>query len=271
VKTEFPDSPGVSAKLFTTNRRRPGSAVGAGNIEEVHALAIKCAYIVHPADPPANGWLEPDPAGPAVLEADALVGDAVSYESDLVPTKPEADLIVIPGGAVAVSVAVDGVVRLTQQGLADFGPAGLAWESRKEGPRPAEGGDFTAMTQALPDGFSNRWFNGYRRTRAQGAVPHLAPGARIGIRRQGVGAVYGFTLPLLRPVVSRRWYGGSGRDDPCLWHDQALTPVLDTLVTAPETHRAYAVWRVAFAPAGGAGGPAAPDQNRAVALSLAEA
>ncbi|MCX7288992.1 MAG: hypothetical protein NTW20_15990 [Rhodobacterales bacterium] len=180
----------------------------------------------------------------------------VDFESDLVPEKPEADLIVIADAPpLPISLAVNGVTQLSQAALPVKELTGLAWQDRQTNPRKAEGGDFGAMTQDLPDAFANSYFNGFRRDRRQvPAVPHLTPGDQIVLTREA-GPAYGFTLPPDTPVAVQSWFTGDGPDDPALWQSRGIPLVLDTLVIEPDRNRAYTVWRAAWPPQFDAGVP----------------
>jgi hypothetical protein len=210
-------------------------------------------------------------AGDAVTYSAAAV-TTVEYESDLVPVKPDADLIVIADTTpVPISVAINGQPRMSQEAIPTPELTGLAWEDRFVDPRRAEGGDFSAMTQALPDDFQNRYYNGYRRDRRVGAsVPYPGPGDTVSVIRDG-GELYGFTLPDDAPVVEHAWFAGSGQDDPCLWKRRRVTMNLDTLVIEPDRDHAYVVWRAAWPtdldPEGT--GPIPLGDNRRVTVLLA--
>lgn len=169
----------------------------------------------------------------------------VEYETDLVPFKPQADLIVIcDAPPLPIDIAVAGTVRMSQQALPQE-LTGLAWEDRMDTPREGEGGDFTAMTQPLPDAFQNSYYNGHRRDRRQGgSVPYPQPGQAVAITREG-GGLYAFTLPATGPGLRHEWLRG-GQDDPALWHRRGVAMALDTLVIEPDRNHAYAVWRAAW-------------------------
>lgn len=173
----------------------------------------------------------------------------VDYESDMVPLKPEADLIVIADAPpLPMALAVNGVTRLSQAALPVKELTGLAWEDRQDDLRKDEGGDFATMTQDLPDAFSNSYYNGYRRTRRQvPAIAYLTPGDQILLTRES-GPAYGFTLPPDTPVAVQGWFTGDGPDDPCLWRSRPIPMALDTLVVEPDRNRAYTVWRAAWPP-----------------------
>ena len=191
-----------------------------------------------------------------------LMVTTVDYESDLVPFKPQADLIVIcDAPPLPIDISVAGTVRMSQQALPRE-LTGLAWEDRMDTPREGEGGDFTTMTQPLPDAFQNSYYNGHRRNRRQGgSVPYPQPGQAITLTREG-GGVYAFTLPTPGPSLRHEWLAG-GQDDPALWHRRDVAMVLDTLVIEPDRNHAYAVWRAAWPVALDPGtGPLALDMNR---------
>lgn len=183
--------------------------------------------------------------GDAVTYQEVVVA-TVEYESDLVPYKPHADLIVIADAPpVPLSVAVNGTVRMSQELAVPLELTGLGWEDRFDTPREGEGGDFSALSQALPDDFENSYFNGYRRDRRQGAtVPYPNESDTVAVVRDG-GGVYGFAMPSTRPVVEHGWYVG-GEDDPCLWRHRRVVMNLDTLVIEPDRDHAYAVWRAVW-------------------------
>ena len=172
---------------------------------------------------------------------------AVEYESDVVPFKPEADLIVILDAPPnPISIAVNGTIRLSQEALPQE-LTGLGWEDRFGTPREAEGGVYVPPpSQQLPNTFNNRYFNGYRRDRRQGsAIPYPPAGAEIEILDAN-DDLYAFTLTTGAPVATHAWFKGSGDDDPCLWRRRSLDFNLDTLVIEPDRNHAYAVWRAVW-------------------------
>lgn len=174
---------------------------------------------------------------------------AVDFESDMVPVKPEADLIVVADAPpLPLALSVNGVTRLSQAALPVKELTGLGWEDRQTDPRKTEGGDFSALTQGLPDAFLDSYYNGCRRDRRQvAAILHLTPGDQIVLTREA-GPAYGFSLPPDTPVAVQSWFTGEGLDDPCLWRSRPVPMVLDTLVIEPDRHRAYTVWRAAWPP-----------------------
>jgi hypothetical protein len=208
--------------------------------------------------------------GLAVTYAHALV-NTVDYESDLVAFKPEADLIVIADAPpLPISIAVNGTIRMSQEAILPLELTGLGWENRVGTTREGQGGDFTAMTQTLPDAFQNVYYNGYRRNRRQGGdVPYLQAGDQIEIVRHD-GGRYAFTLPTDTPSLRHQWFIGEGADDPCLWRVRSAAMDLDTLVVEPDRNEAYAVWRAVWPidldPDGS--GPIPLQNNRRVTVSL---
>lgn len=206
--------------------------------------------------------------GESVTYSNAVV-TTVDYEGDLVAYKPEADLIVIADDPPApVRLSVDGTPRMIQGQPPLL--TGLGWEARTGTTRQGQGGDFLAMTQALPNDFQNVWYNGYRRDRRQGAtVPFPGPGAAIEIEREG-GDLYAFSLPAEVPEVRHEWFTGRGEDNPCFWRGRILGMALDTLVVEPDRHRAYAVWRAVWPtdldPDGS--GPIPADAHRKITVTL---
>lgn len=207
-----------------------------------------------------------------VLSYSELAVLTTEYESDLVPFKPETDIIVIADGPdLPLSILVNGAERFNQDNFNPDQLTGLGWEDKIETLREGQAGDYTAaLTQALPNDFENLWFNGYRRDALfAGPVPYLAPGDTIAVTRSA-GGDYGFTLPDPAPELTHRWFTGTGKDDPCLWRSRALALNLDTLVIEPDRDRAYVVWRACWAiddPLGGLG-PIAPDANREATVTL---
>lgn len=193
------------------------------------------------------------------------------YESDLVPYKPGLDLIVIADAPpLPLTVSVNGTVRFSQAALAPQDLTGLGWEDKVDTPREAEAGDVMSTIETLPGDFENSFFNGYRRSRLQGAAtPFLSPGDLVVVTRDS-GDPYGFTLPAEHPVLRHKWFTGTGKDDPCLWRGRDVPLLLDTLVIEPDRNHAYAVWRACWAidDALGGAGPIAPDMNRAAEVTL---
>ncbi len=191
----------------------------------------------------------------------------VEYESDLVPYKPESDLIVIADAPpLPIDISVNGSLRYSQEFVLPQELTGLGWEERMDTPRQAEGGDFLSMTQALPDDFNNSYYNGYRRNRRQGgAVPFLNPGDEVSLTRGG-GTLYGFTLPAEAPKLRHAWFTGSGQDDPCVWKHRDVAMHMDTLVVEPDRNHGYAVWRGCWSVDEDPGGGPIPFANNREAL-----
>lgn len=262
MQTTFPVADGLSGAFLLGPRRRPGLPSGPGSVEQVVAVIVKRAYTVTAAG------LVPDPAGPVIFEADQPLGD----ESDLVAYKPRGDLVVIAAAPPEpLSVAVNGVVRMQQPGPPPPPVlTGLAWEPRTGAARLAEGGDFLAMTQALPDAFENTFYNGHRRNAVVGGpVRYLQPGDQVVIERAG-SVRTAFTVPAAVPQLRHDWYVGQGVDDPALWRRRTQAFDLDTLVVHFAPAVAYLVWRavwpVTLDPDGH--GPIPFDANRRITVTL---
>lgn len=269
----LPDDPTVAAGFILGWRRSPGSAAVAGNAEQTATVVVKRAWTVTPADDPADGVLDPINA-PAIVEADVIAADVVTYESDLAAWKPEGDIIVVAGaGPIPLTVALNGTVRMSQP-IATATLAGLAWEPKVDTPREAEAGTLDPAPEGqLPPDFDNRYFNGYARAhRVGGAIPHLAPDDEVTLTRAG-NDVYAFTMPASRPVVRHEWFAGNGVDDPSLWRARDVAMALDTLVIEPAGNLATTVWRAvwpaAFDPGDGSG-PVSLGNNRQLTVRLVE-
>jgi hypothetical protein len=128
--------------------------------------------------------------------------------------------------------------------------AAFGWEPRETDPRKAEAAfpeDVSAypLPEALPAGFDNRFYNGYRRDAAHPPLPYLPAAAQIRIERDAATA-YAFTL--LRDTAAAIYYRADGdRPDRAPdWRAESVPMLLDTLVIEPDVHRCYVVWRGAW-------------------------
>lgn len=254
TQTVTDNDPGGS---FPASNQQPVTISGYAEFGDNSATAVSTRLDTMGAD------------GQTVTYSEASV-TAIEYESDLVPFKPEADLIVIADAPPApVRVEVDGIVRLTQEAEPVPTLTGLGWEPRFGTAREGEGGAFVpAPTEPLPNTFENRYFNGYSRSFSQGGnQPYPAPAAQIRIT-DADGNLYAFTLPDAEPVATHSWYTGNGVDDPCLWRRRRLVMSLDTLVIETDRNEAYAVWRTTWPVGSDADGtgPVPFDANRAVSV-----
>jgi hypothetical protein len=183
------------------------------------------------------------------------------YEHDLMPFKPQGDVIVLGFGDIAgVSrVKVDNTTRFeVSLSLSDGQAKALfGWEPRGDGSRKVQAGTFSGNANdyppqwpvtdpardPLPRDFNNLFYNGYLRQAAQPpAIPYLPRGAEIRIER-GSGNPYRFRLGNETVSATVFSHGGIGPDDETAWGRTAVTMNLDTLVIEPERNRCYAVWR----------------------------
>ncbi len=182
-------------------------------------------------------------------------------ESDLVPFKPQSDIIVsgFTGVAGACAVQVNGQTLLERVCGADEKSL-FGWEPRvnvDEDRRHKDRGKFSdnpdhyppewpvihPAKDPLPADFDNRYFNGYLRD-VDGNMPaYLSSDACISILRNG-SLDYAFSLAGER--YDAAYYvlaGPDARDSEAHWRRQALTLNLDTLVVEPDNDTCYAVWR----------------------------
>lgn len=182
---------------------------------------------------------------------------ALYYESDLMPFKPEGDVIVLrfadQSGVNRVRVnGSDWLERSVSTNGDGLDKALFGWEPRAVDPRKSEAAfpeDDSAypLPEALPGGFNNRFYNGYRRDSLQlSTLPYFSPGDQIRIQRPGPSNDYGFTLGNETVTAQVRYYRGYGSDDERYWHSQNIPMHADTLVIEPEKNRCYVVWRGAW-------------------------
>ncbi len=194
-------------------------------------------------------------------------------ESDLVPYKPQSDIIVSgfarDSGTYRVVVQEDGYTQtvLERECRADE-KALFGWEPRatvdtvnsevrllyrghsqeitfsRDG--PPEWPAATPEKDPLPDGFDNAFFNGY--LRVGDAPAYLSSDARISIMRKdstgNYSVIYAFSLAGER--FDAAYYvlaGPDARDSEAFWQRYALEMNLDTLVVEPDNDTCYAVWR----------------------------
>ena len=96
-------------------------------------------------------------------------------------------------------------------------------------------------------GFSNRFFNAYRRCwkRIAGSFPYFSGSHRITVKRTWTGdsETVQFMLPD-EPLGARfYYYCGHGPDRDSRWCEQELSLVKDTVVVEPDSQRIYVLWR----------------------------
>jgi hypothetical protein len=178
-------------------------------------------------------------------------GDELRYEHDLVPYKPETDLIVL--GATNTPVpsraAVGGVTWLQRTVAAGAGgneKAMFGWQSRLDVPRKTDAGTLVPPPPTpLPTDFKNAFNNGFRRDAAQPpARPFVvsAANAEIVVQRTALPD-YRFQLRGDAASASLAYYGGAGPDAPDHWVQQSVAMILDTIVVEPDDDRCYVIWR----------------------------
>jgi hypothetical protein len=188
-------------------------------------------------------------------------------ESDLVPYKPQSDIIVsgFTGVAGPCEVQVNGqsllwrVCRADEKSLFGWEPRVNADENKRhrrhnsrgtfsDNPDdyPPEWPVIHPARDPLPAGFDNRYFNGYLRD-VDGSMPaYLSSDARISILRNG-SLDYAFSLAGER--YDAAYYvlaGPDAKDSEAHWQRHALALNLDTLVVEPDNDTCYAVWRGAW-------------------------
>lgn len=178
---------------------------------------------------------------------------ALRYESDLMPYKPEGDVVVLDYAdrAGLNRVRVDGAHWLARMMTANGSgrdKALFGWEARSVEPRKSEAAfppedSAYPLSQALPEDFDNRFYNGYLRNHLQlAALPYFAPAAAVEVERDG-GVDYAFRLNGETVTAAYFTYSGIGPDQESRWQRRSVPMNLDTLVIEPEHDRCYAVWR----------------------------
>jgi hypothetical protein len=260
METVFPDTPGFEGFFLVGHRKNPANTA---QLQRVGTVVLKRTYDVDASgSDPALGSLSPsaDPL-PVFVKDEPVPGSEglsnLRYEHDLMPYKPEADLIVQgftdvpPPGSGATSdcrVFVNGAKWLQRLLNAAPDTALFGWEPRDDGPRKAEGAfpddpDDYPLEPPLPPGFNNRYYNGYSRTaRVPATLPYYAPGSEVFVERDGA-ADYGFTLRNESVTVTVHVYSGKGPDKESRWMRKPVAVNLDTLVIEPDEDRCYVVWR----------------------------
>jgi hypothetical protein len=181
-------------------------------------------------------------------------------ESDLVPYKPQSDIIVsgFTGVAGPCEVQVNGqsllqrVCRADEKSLFGWEPRVNVDGDRRHGhlgtfsdnpdDYPPEWPVIHPARDPLPADFDNRYFNGYLRN--VGNMPaYLSSDARISIIRNN-SLDYEFSLAGER--YDAAYYvlaGPDAKDSEAHWQRHALVLNLDTLVIEPDNDTCYAVWR----------------------------
>ncbi|MDX5297809.1 MAG: DUF2169 domain-containing protein [Gammaproteobacteria bacterium] len=273
METRFPDRPDIKGLFILGYIRQSGA------VQQVGSVILRRGYSL------AGGALTPTTAGADLVLTDRLryfrdtgseitdpadFGDAarvnVEQEGDLVPFKPQADLIVRGAYSTGQHCAVDinGVRRLQRtDALRDLNMFG--WAPKVQGGRRTDGGTWSdnpahyppqwppsaPVFSPLPADFSNRFYNGHSRQYQMGGFLPLnqwQPGTQIDIRRDLAGApqVHSFTLGNDALRARLYHYCGHGPDDEHHWCGNDLPLVCDTLIVEPAQNRAQRIWRGHF-------------------------
>jgi len=189
------------------------------------------------------------------------------YEHDLVPFKPNADIVII-GVAKPPSehptakwyIVVENTTGLKFEkdhevfGIDNFPiKTALGWANRGLGDRKSQAGInldlFNPEERQLPEEFNNSFYNGYDREKIEGVfpVPYLENGDIFSIRSElrdpDTNEVIESNsnqvrLPANRPTTTLMMLDNTGRET-----EQTIPMNLDTLIIEPETDRYQIVWR----------------------------
>jgi hypothetical protein len=248
METTFPNATGYQGFFLVGYRKNP---TNTAQIQRTGTVLLKRTYTITPSNTdPTLGATTPTTALPVFVQ-DQFDGSALRYEHDLEPYKPEGDVVVLgfTGGVGIVSVQVQNQTWL-RRFLVALDPHLFGWQLRSEVPRIGEGAfppndtDYP-LPNPLPAGFTNRYYNGYRRDSSQlNPLPYVPAGASVFIERGGTQ--YGFTLGSEVVTAKYSYYPGTGPDDDCRWRNQSIPMHLDTLVIEPDANRCYTVWRGAW-------------------------
>jgi hypothetical protein len=246
METVFPEVTGL-ASFFLTAHRMTG-----GILELTGTVIVKRTYDVNPLD----GRLTPAATALPIFDSDQMLetdDEIIQYEHDLAAFKPEADLIVwgFIGPIGLQRVRVGGTLWLSRTMPNPIPPEEVAlfgWEPRIDSPRETDG-NFPSdpaeypLPAALPAGFNNRYYNGYRRDAAVAApFPYFQAGASVAIERNGS---QDYEVILGPEIVTATYYNysGIGPDVERRWQPQPVTMQRDTVVITPGEDQCYVVWR----------------------------
>lgn len=196
-------------------------------------------------------------------------GDTLRYESDFVPFKPNADVVILgsaepPDGNTShpwyfVLESSDGIKLEKEFSVPPINElptrAIFGWAPRNQAPRLSEAGqypeDYNPKIQPLPDSFDNLFFNGFDRNLQEipgssGSLPlsHFPDGTtfRIWSERRTLPPVsslpFQVVLPSSRPTALLTVLNDSNQEQ--------INPIplkLDTVVIEPNLDRYTVVWR----------------------------
>jgi hypothetical protein len=187
-------------------------------------------------------------------------------ESDLVPFKPEADIIVPGFTATSAScqIRVNGDVWLERTNTRADDKSLFGWEPRlnsynnsgrkellgdvSEDPAsyPPEWPVRDPRKDPLPGGanpFDNRFFNGFlRKARARSPIPYVPDGANLTVQRSGASDLF---IDLPPTGVTARYFvedpiQGVREED---WNAHGVVMNLDTVIVEPDRGRLSTFWR----------------------------
>ena len=266
METIFPEHIGYAGQFIVGYRKDPETEINP-DTERVGCALLKRTYAINhisgSLSPSANLYpiyltdepFIPDPPEDDEDDSEDEEPEPVKYESDIVPFKPEGDIIVLgfnlPG--LPAKVIVNGTSRL-------FLPIATAendlfgWQPRYEGKRKIESGDFPDESDDYPlppafdpltNTFDNKFYNGYYRDAREptlASLPYLPGQALIQIERNG-SINYSFQLRAESPVAACYIHTGQFPDEENCWNRFEIPMHMDTLVIEPEIHRCYTVWR----------------------------
>ncbi len=227
----------------------------AGAITRTGTIVVKRGYNILQATSPGIGTLVPvtNPV-PVFLQDEAETNASlgkVKYEHDLAAEKSGADVVILPRVSALLEEVQIGSAPMFKRPPFDLTPWVFGWEPRDSSARKADGqfpesASAYPMPEALPAGFSNRYFSGYRRTAralvSPSVPPYLEPATLVRLIRSGA-ADYGFRLGSEHFRAAYRYYSGIGLDNVTRWQSVDVPMRLDTLVVEPDENWCYAVWR----------------------------
>jgi hypothetical protein len=176
----------------------------------------------------------------------------IGYEHDMAADKPAGDVIVLPSQNIAPSeVQVDGSAWLRRPAAEAGVLRVFGWERRDDGPRNddaafPDGAAAYPLPQALPGGFQNLFYNGYRRAPRQqvsaSPPPYLPSEGAVRLIRDGASD-YGFRLGGESLNATYFYAASPSADIESRWQRRSVPMHLDTLVIEPDDDGCYAVWR----------------------------
>lgn len=195
------------------------------------------------------------------------------FENDIVPFKPECDLIVLGFSDITGACRVKVNDKIWFQRDVSLNGARekalFGWQPRTNERKDKAGGYSSnpdhyppewpfndPSHDPLPGGpgdtrtppFENIFYNGYRRTTVDERIvaytpfAYLPASAHVIIKRDN-GSNYSFKLPENTILTNYYYYGGTGPDKEDCWKSKSVSMNLDTLVVEPEKNHCYILWR----------------------------